>query len=121
MRRAHPGDVPAAKGIDMSDHEITRDEVAALSRKLAEDGKLIAAGWVGCRLAIVPAGAGKAQVDDMEMAFMGGAQHLWASIMSILDPGKEPTKADLRKMTLIDNELRDFAAKLTARVHGVGH
>jgi hypothetical protein len=105
----------------MSNHEITRADVDEISRKLADEGKIVAAGWVGCRLALVPPTATGAQVEDMEMAFMGGAQHLWASIMSILDPQDEPTTADLRKMSLIDKELRDFALRLKERVHGVGH
>ena len=36
---------------------------------------------------------------------------LFASIMSILDPEEEPTEADLRRMSTIDKELREFAAQ----------
>ena len=102
----------------MSDHEITREMIDAISKKLADDGKIIAAGFAGLRLSIIPPGAPQAQVDDMEAAYMGGAQHLWSSIMSILDPEAEPTLADLRRMDLIDKELRAYATRLQERVHG---
>ncbi len=42
------------------------------------------------------------------MAFFGGAQHLFASIMGILEPGAEPTDNDMHRLTLINNELEEF-------------
>ena len=36
---------------------------------------------------------------------MAGAQVLFSSIVNILDPGSEPTEADLKRMDLIHNEL----------------
>jgi hypothetical protein len=72
-------------------------------KQLADDGKLIEAGWVGLRLAV---GLANAPPD----------QHLFSSIMSILEPGEEPTDADLRRMDLISTELEQWHAKLKARV-----
>jgi hypothetical protein len=47
------------------------------------------------------------------LAFLAGSQHLFSSIVVILDPGDEqPTEADLRKMDLIDKELRAFAREM---------
>lgn len=105
----------------MSQREITRADLEALSRKLADEGKIIAAGFVGMRIGVISPNAPQTQINEMELAFMGGAQHLWASIMSILDPDAEPTEADLRRMSLIDRELRDFAERLKTRVHGQSH
>jgi hypothetical protein len=50
------------------------------------------------------------------MAFMAGAQPLFASIMNVLDPGEQETGADLRKMDLIDKELRAFAREMQLKV-----
>lgn len=37
-----------------------------------------------------------------------GRQHLFSSIMTILDPGEEPTEADLHRMSQIHDELEAF-------------
>ena len=80
-----------------------------LSRKLADQGKLIEAGWVGYRLAAMSPDAPPIQLEECKLAFFAGAQHLLTSIMTIMDPGAEPTEADLNKMRLIDAELQKFA------------
>ena len=41
--------------------------------------------------------------------FFAWPQHLFSSIVTIFDPGEEPTDADIHKMDLIDKELQKFA------------
>lgn len=60
----------------------------------------------------------KQQLDDLRCAFFGGAQHLWGSIMGMLDPGSEPTERDLRRMGLISHELDAFIEEYKQR-HGI--
>lgn len=86
-----------------------------LERQLVDDGKLIEAGWVGLRLAAIAPDASATQLEEMRNAFFAGAQHLFASIMDILDPGEEPTSADLERMNLIDKELRVFIENFKLR------
>jgi hypothetical protein len=86
------------------------------ARKLADEGKLIEAGWVGLRILCVPQTASPAQIDDMRLAFMAGAQHLFVSIMTILDPGTEETAADMARMDLIHRELETVRKELELRV-----
>lgn len=105
----------------MSAREFTKADHDEICRKLADQGKIIAAGFVGLRLAVIPPDAPQSQIDDMETAYMGGAQHLWSSILGILDPDAEPTVADLHRMDLISRELAEFAERLKRRVHGPGH
>ena len=93
----------------------TRPDLERLSRDLTDQGKLIEAGWIGLRLAAVPLDAPEIQLREMRQAFFAGAQHLFFSIMTILDPGSEPTEADLRRMDLIDKELRNFIADFAAK------
>ena len=64
-----------------------------LSKELADKGLLVEAGWVGYRLFVMPPNAPPIQLDECRLAFMSGAQHLFASIMNILDPDAEPTDA----------------------------
>jgi hypothetical protein len=58
------------------------------------------------------------QRDELRCAFFAGAQHLWGSIMGILDPGAEPTERDLRRMDLIAHELDAFIVEYKQR-HGI--
>jgi hypothetical protein len=96
---------------------ISRTEMLeALSKRFADEGKLIEAGWIGLQLAAVPPDAPQLQINEMRMAFMAGAQHLFASILTILDPGAEPSDADMRRMDLISKELEAFRNELELRV-----
>lgn len=89
-----------------------RHYLEQLTKKLADDGKLVEAGWMSLRIMALPLDAGAAQVGDMRMAFMCGAQHLFASMMMMLDPGVRETEADLTRMELIDAELEAFGEEL---------
>lgn len=93
-----------------------RQFLLQLSKRLADDGKLIEAGFLSLRAAAMAHDAPPIQVEEMKMAFMAGAQHLFASIMTILDPGVEETLDDLRRMSLIAKELEDFGKVLELRV-----
>lgn len=82
-----------------------RDHLLRLQRQLADDGNLIEAGWVGFRLVAVPKDAGPVQLSEMKLAFFAGCNHLFSAIMSNLEEGAEPTEADLRRLSLIHEEL----------------
>jgi hypothetical protein len=87
-----------------------------LSRELVDKGKLIEAGWVSLRLAALSDNAPPVQLNEMRMAFFAGAQHLFASIMTILDPGSEPTDADMVRMDKISDELEKFGHEFEAKI-----
>ena len=87
-----------------------------LTRELADQGKLVEAGWVGYRLMVMSPDAPAVQLDECRIAFMAGSQHLFSSIMTMLDPGDGESEADLHKMDLIDKELRAFAKEMELRV-----
>jgi hypothetical protein len=86
-----------------------------LTQEMVDRGLLIESGWVALRLMTLPKDTPQAQLDDMRNAFFAGAQHLFGSIMSMLDPEDEPTDSDLRRMDQIRTELekfiRDYEAK----------
>lgn len=87
---------------------VPREMVDKLCEALVDKGKLIEAGWVSLEAMSIPKSAGEAQRTEMRNAFFAGAQHLFHSIMSILEPGVEPTEKDIRRMECIDAELREF-------------
>jgi len=91
--------------------EITRQVTA----KLVDEGKLIEAGWMSFRYFVIPKDASPIQVEEMRKAFFAGAQHLFGSIMSVLDPGEEPTDRDLDRIEAIHNELQRFITDFEAR------
>lgn len=86
-----------------------------LSRELTDQGKLIEAGWIGLRIAAIPLDASAAQLDEMRNAFFAGAQHLFGSIMTVMDPGVEPTEQDVVRISSIARELRGFIAEFKLR------
>ena len=95
-----------------------KEKALELSKQLTDRGKIIEGGWLGFRLAVVPENAPAIQVDEMRKAFWAGSLHLFSSIMSILDPGAEPTEKDLQRMDLIHRELMEFEGQLRAQVTG---
>lgn len=97
-----------------------RAHLERLTKELVDKGQILEAGWVGLRLAAIPLNAPPLQLEEMHKAYMAGAQHLWASIMTVLDPGSEPTDADMERMAAIDAELRAFGDKLMADLPAAG-
>ena len=91
-----------------------RELTDKVTRDLVDRGLLIEAGWISLRAAAIPERATAAQLDDMRMAFFAGAQHLFGSINSIMDPGDdaEPTDADLNRMSQINDELQRFVVEM---------
>ncbi len=97
-----------AKAIEEAAHRLTKD--------LADQGKLVEAGFAAFALYVIPKDAPPLQLSEMRLAYMAGAEHLFSSIMNILDPGSEPTAADLKRMDLIDREIAEWRGKLSERV-----
>lgn len=91
--------------------KITAEMLDQIAKEMTDKGKLIEAGWIGLRIAAIPLDAPALQIEEMRNAFFAGAQHLFSSIMGILDPGEEPTEADMKRMDLISDELEGFIQK----------
>jgi aryl carrier-like protein len=98
-----------------------RQDLEQLHRKLADEGRLIEAGWIALRIMAMAEDATAIQVAEMRLAYMAGAQHLFASMMAILAPVLEETEADLTRMDLIQKELETFRAELLAKWQGRKH
>jgi len=88
-------------------------EAEAITKALSDSGKLVEAGFEALRLLAMLPDAPPDQVREMRLAFFAGAQHLFGSIMTILDAGDDPTERDLRRMSLIAAELNEFAAQFS--------
>jgi hypothetical protein len=98
----------------MSQKEI-QEAARILANQMASKGRLIEAGWVSLRHLVIPKDAPDIQVNEMRIAYMAGAQHLFSSIMQVLSPDELPTDEDLRRMELIHKELEAFRKELELR------
>ncbi len=92
-------------------------DLTKLMKELTDQGKLIEAGWISLRIAAIPEGLPPRHLDSMRDAFFAGAQHLFASIMGVLDEGDDATMDDMRRMSLISAELEAFGKKLAERYY----
>lgn len=88
--------------------DTVRDLHDRIAREWADKGLLVRGGFEVMRATALPADAPEAAVTSMRFAYMAGAQHLFSTIMSIMDPGSEPTDEDMRRMSLIHDELEQW-------------
>jgi len=98
----------------------TRKIHDAAVKAFVDRGLLIEAGFVGLRMSVIPPDASEVQITEMRTAFMAGAQHLFGSIMTMLDPDSEPTERDMRRMEQIHDELEAYRKELELRVSEPG-
>jgi hypothetical protein len=91
--------------------------VKQMTKRLTDEGRLIEAGWQTMRIQVVPPTASDVQLTEMRKAYFAGAQHLFASIMTVMgEDGGEPTAEDLHRLDLIDQELRGFVEELLREI-----
>lgn len=81
------------------------DILEKLNSDLIDRGLIVKAGFEGYRLMCLPEDAPSVQVRECEMAFFAGAAHLFACLMSALDPGDEVTEGDIARLEKISAEL----------------
>jgi len=76
--------------------------------KLADEGRLIEAGWQALRAMAIKPNATEVQLKEMRFAFFAGAQHLFGSLSTIVGKRDTPTAADLHRLEQITKELEGF-------------
>lgn len=107
------GQINNADIMGMIGEQIEKDggipKIDAVSKKLADEGKIIEAGWQGFRRMAYKPTTSAHRLSELRVAFMAGAAHLFSSMMDIMDPGREePTDDDMRRMDQINAELKRF-------------
>jgi hypothetical protein len=102
----------------MGESKRRRLEQAAtdLTRVLTDKGKLIEAGFTAFAKFVISPDAPPIQLSEMRLAFMAGAEHVWSSMLNLLDEDKEPTADDMRRMEMIQREIDEWRAILSNRV-----
>lgn len=79
-----------------------------MSHTLADEGRLVEAGWVSFKAAVMPPDAPELQVEGMRVGFYAGCSHLFSAIMIILNPSGAERERDLNRMGQIHAELEAF-------------
>lgn len=98
----------------MSDDNRVRVLAERLTKDLADQGLLLEAAWQTYRLLCLKTPPHEPR-DDLHEAFMAGAEHLFASICTFLEPGHNPdeiTENDMRRMDMLDRELEPIRRML---------
>lgn len=96
---------------------LTEAIATELTKNAVDKGLVIELGWIAMLKHAIPQDISDEEVAKFRQAYFMGAQHLYASIMGILDPGREPTAKDMRRMELIHRELERFRAHEMSRRH----
>lgn len=99
-----------------SRREAIEDAASEITKELTERGKLVEAGFAVFANFVIAKDAPPLQLSEMRLAFMAGAEHVFSSIMNMLDPEDEPTEADLRRMDMIHKELDEWRGRISERV-----
>ena len=92
----------------MNRREQIRTVADSVAKDMADRGRLIEAGWLSFKHVAYPDGMAPSQEQQLRQAFFSGAQHLYGTMMSIMDEDREPTEQDMKRMTLVDAELESF-------------
>lgn len=82
-----------------------------LLRELSDRGQIIEGGWRAYEL-LTLRGTSELQRSECRKAFFFGAQHLFASVLGMMDEDKEPTAQDLERMDKLDKELKRFIEEM---------
>lgn len=93
--------------------QITEDMAVELARIATDRGHLVELGWISMLLHVIPKDSSPTQVSEMRKAFFLGAEHLYASIITVMDEGEGVTEKDLERMANIHDELQAFRKEVT--------
>jgi len=95
------------------DENLTPQQRAArmITEVLADKGRLIEGGFAALAVTRFPT-VSPHLLQILRLAYMAGAEHLFSSIMAILDEGDLETDQDMRRMDLIAKEIEVIRGEL---------
>lgn len=74
--------------------------------------QIVLKSWQRFRRDFIPPDAPPIQLQEMERAYYAGCSAVFMGLVKALDPGKEPTEADLRVMSELRDELQAWAENI---------
>lgn len=82
-----------------------------LAHRLADEGRLIEAGWERLRANAVPPNVSEHQLKDMHGLFWAGALHVFRNVVD-----KDDVKIDLGRIILMQDEVDAYLKELHAQL-----
>jgi hypothetical protein len=92
-----------------------RDVLQAIARRLADEGKLIEAGWLIHRQMLLPDVRLISDIDRYKDTWDASAQHLFCCIFDMMEGGDDETPNDLRRMDNVNAEVMAIFRRLNAK------
>jgi len=86
-----------------------------LANKMIEKGLLIEGGFEVFRVTAIPKNTPQIQIDEMKLAWMTSAQHLFSTFIGILEDSD--LSEDDRRMALIHRELAMWEERIMLRIN----
>jgi hypothetical protein len=88
--------------------KLTQMITKIVAKSSAKNGRILQDGWVLARMSIYKHIEDEKTLMLMRESFMGGAHHLYTMMMHALDPGEDPTTADLCMYEGVSKELENW-------------
>src|SRR5262245_21018473 len=82
-----------------------------LTKQLADEGKLVEAGWTRQCFLLELQNAPADEVARLRSIFFSGAHYVFTSVLMMLGPDGTPTQADFVRLDKVHDELTTFAAE----------
>jgi hypothetical protein len=89
-----------------------RQMAERIAQELADQGKVIEAGWQIYRSFALRDVQSIKELDRLREIWDAGASHLFTTIATMLEPGVMETEADLRRMTKVGDEAQAIDNRL---------
>lgn len=84
-----------------------------LLRELSDRGQIVEGGWKAYELLTGLSKTSDLQRKECRKAFFFGAQHVFGSLVTMLEPGTtDATDTDIERMKKLDAELRQFLKEM---------
>lgn len=98
----------------------SREMADALLRELSDRGQIVEGGWRAYEILTLK-DASEIQRSECRKAYFFGAEHVFMSMMGMLDsgPGTEPTELELERMDKLHAEITRFVDEIKA-TGGIG-
>jgi hypothetical protein len=89
-----------------------------ISKIMAQNGKIIEGGWIAARAGMYKDVTDPETLKLMRECYMGGAQHLFSTVIQALSAGDEVSLSDERMMESIVTELDNWYEEMAEKYLG---
>lgn len=90
--------------------KLTAEQLEKLTKSLADQGLLVTAGWTACANMLTNESTPAKTEEKLRQAYFMGAQHVFASMINMVEEGDEITDKDMRRMEFLQIELQAWEA-----------